>query len=457
MPNNDILFVCEEYPEDLEEPEDSGDPINKIYIYGLKSSCEIYFNDNEENYREINTNTKIIANLVNGAGVIINNKQFILICESIRSGSLCHLIDYENKNIYDEYLYKLLNYDNESSFKRLGQLFSIINLNQQNKILLSYLEENVIDLSLINLSTEDFTSYNIIHNSKRNDNLINTSNRFEHIFCFITEQKLIECTILHVDADQIIVEIYDESLNHLDSILLASLHLERSIKLVNCIHLKNEIGVYAYYPNYEMTPLYIQINKLVFDGSHYGFENFIEGQEVFQITTSGPLDVNQYDHTRTAFMIKTESLKKINDNKFSYAYYISLNKIIIVIFDLYGVYKKSLLIRYYTINLELYNIIIIVFIKLFKFNSFLGLSILKTDESYYDARTGFSIFGYSSKKPTIDLEIYKNNIGFILELKNYFSIDNNLFGYELDIKISSIPKELTGLRLFSINEINEIK
>ena len=74
-------------------------------------------------------------------------------------------------------------------------------------------------------------------------------------------------------------------------------------------------------------------------------------------------------------------------------------------------------------------------------------------------RGAFAIFGYSSKKQItyIDIDLYKYNQGFILELNNYFSIDNNLFGYELDIKISSIPNKLKGIKFFSINENKEIK
>ena len=93
-------------------------------------------------------------------------------------------------------------------------------------------------------------------------------------------------------------------------------------------------------------------------------------------------------------------------------------------------------------------------VKLFKFNSFLGIGFVSGIQNDFDLiKATFYIFGYSSKNQNIDLEIYKNNIGFILELNNYFSIDNNIFGYDLEIKISSISNELSGLRFFSINDI----
>ena len=141
MPNNDIFIIGSEC-----RPE-------KIYLYGLKSSGEVYFNDNEENIREIDVNINRIINteFINSVGLIINNKLYILICETDYEDpdegviSHCQIIDYENNHIYYEHLYKLLNYNNRNDFHIIGKIFTILNLNQQNQILLSYLEENVID------------------------------------------------------------------------------------------------------------------------------------------------------------------------------------------------------------------------------------------------------------------------------------------------------------------------
>ena len=454
MPNNDIFFICSEYwPE-------------KIYIYGLKSSGEVYFNDNEENFREIDMNSVIDISYLNSVGLIINNKQYILICLTNNEYdyepdkgviSHCQIIDYENKQIYNENLYILLDYDNRDDFNINSYFFTLLNLNQQNKILLSYLEDNSLDLSIINLSTENFSSYDIINNTKKKDDLLKPS-LYSDLNCFITELKFIECIILHESENQLIVEIYDESLNNLDSIILSNVELfEDILSYANCIHLKNEIGVFAYYPfsiSNIPCPLFVQINRLFFDGSHYIFQNVIKNENIFKITTSNNNDEDDHDF----ICMTTESLIKINDNKFSYSYIIDFNIIIIVIFDLYGTNKESLYIRYYKIDLSLYYFSDLYAIKLFKFNSFLGIEFVGALGDDIDStRCSFSIFGYCSIKQSIELEIYKNNKGFILELNNYFStIDNNLFGYELEIKISSIPNELFGLRFFSINESKEI-
>ena len=67
------------------------------------------------------------------------------------------------------------------------------------------------------------------------------------------------------------------------------------------------------------------------------------------------------------------------------------------------------------------------------------------------------IFGDLSKKPNeLSLDIYTKNQGFLLELQKYFSINNNLFGYELDIKISSFSDNLNGIKFYSIKKNTEI-
>ena len=227
------------------------------------------------------------------------------------------LIDYENNHIYNENLYKLLNYNNRDDFHISSYIFTILNLNQENKILLSYLEENSLDLSIINLSTKDFSSYDIINNTKRYDDLLNFYS-FSSLTCLITELKFIECIILYDTENKLIVEIYDKSLNHLDSIFLSNVELiGDSLFVANRIHLKDEIDVFAYYPfsvsNFPC-PLYVQINKLVFNGSHFIFESVIENENILNITTSENITV--YDHSRDIANMKKESLIKINDNKF---------------------------------------------------------------------------------------------------------------------------------------------
>ena len=94
MPNKDIFLLgTQNTPE-------------YIYIYGLKSSGEPYYNENNKNYKEIIISYGYYLKSINGVGLIINNHQYILICLiDYDQNDSCELIDLENNNIaYNEYI-----------------------------------------------------------------------------------------------------------------------------------------------------------------------------------------------------------------------------------------------------------------------------------------------------------------------------------------------------------------
>ena len=278
------------------------------------------------------------------------------------------------------------------------------------------------------------------------------------MFCLVTDNNFIEC--LYINNNRYYVAIYDESLNFLNNILLDSdtINFQNNERYsyfsnsISAIHLKKEIGVFAYYINNigitEFSPLRMQINELIFEEDIPRFNNVIPRKEIIEIYTD---NFNYYNNNYVRFYF--ESLIKINDNKYSYTYYYSESIIILIIFDLYGNNNDNIFIRYYKINTNLYNLEIYDDLKLFKYNLFLGISFRFCYASNIDIYNSFLIFGYSSKNINkISLDIYKQNQGFIYDVKNYISIDNNLFGYNLYIKISYISNSLKGIKFFSIND-----
>ena len=172
-----------------------------------------------------------------------------------------------------------------------------------------------------------------------------------------------------------------------------------------CIHLKNEIGVFSYYHSH----IYIQIKELIDPNS---LEDVLvdvinnENDDKFKITID---EENYSDHISSLYY--NIFLIKLSSNKFSIAYYSDYESciIIIVIFDLYGDNEDNLFIRYYKINLDLYNLRLqdYLYLQLFKFNSFLGMAFIGFNandvnpdediEDYEDYKGIFAIFGYSSK------------------------------------------------------------
>ena len=447
MANKDIFLLCSN-TFNYENIDD-----NYLYIYGLKSSGETYFNENSENYKEIVLSSDDEIQYLNVVGLIINNNQYILIC-GISDNELCKLIGLENNDIVPKEIKEFFN--NDDNYYYLITHYAILNLNQKNKIFLSHLEIALFEW-------ETYNDLSIIYLTKDN-NILSIQNVYDYrhyfeteevqkyeVMCFITEKNYIEC--LAVYNNNIRVEIYDDSLHFLNEIILDSASGNFMVAL--SIHLKSEIGVFIYsHKNYQddtdLSPLYMQIKELYFRDPNYDFRDIIRGEErIFEIAFNADYsDLYTVSH-------HTISLIRLSENKFSLAYSTNGDCIIIVMFDLYGEHEDCLLIRYYKIDITSYNMNSITGLKLFKFNSFLGIGLSGNLNS--EIRGVFSILGYSSKKQITDINInlYKENQGFILELSKYFSIENNFFGFELNIKITSISDELSGIRFFAIIENKE--
>ena len=336
--------------------------------------------------------------------------------------------------------------------------FTIINIDNQNNILFSYFNQKIY-LSTINIKTNDFSdsSFEKLHKSNEEIEELEELEKLSILKCFMTEKKFIEC--IYVDDDQYLVAVYDESLNYLNNIFLQTVdYTNPTHTSINAICLKNEIGIFFYYikNSEDFSPLRIQINELYYHEGRYQFNNLIPERNV----SFGDINYLKISDEN----LEREDLTKITDNIFSYVILYSDSEdifdyvILIIIFDLFN-NDKNLFIRYYTINSALYNIRIHSKIKLFNFNSFLGLSFYGGKESGSFNNAFYVILGNSKKNiDKMSLDIYKLNQGFILDLKDHYSsIDNNLFGYKLNIKISYISNGLEGVKFFSINKNKEIK
>ena len=201
MANKDIFLLC--------STTDMADDIY-LYIYGLRSSGKTYFNENSGNFREIFLSSDDEIQYLNSVGLIINNKQYILIC-GIENNVFCKLYDLENNNIaYSGEINKFFNNNDNYIFSQ----YVILNLNQNNKILLSHIEDSLYydiysDLSIIYLTKDDIFSIQNVYDYK--NTFITDSLQCYEISCFITEQNYIEC--LTVYNNEIKVEIYDDSLH----------------------------------------------------------------------------------------------------------------------------------------------------------------------------------------------------------------------------------------------------
>ena len=133
--------------------------------------------------------------------------------------------------------------------------------------------------------------------------------------------------------------------------------------------LKNDISILSYILKNEEGKfnLFIEIKKLTNNNNHntYNFEDYLVKYKQIMINK----DIVISDRYFYSF-----DIIKNNNNKFSVAYYANgLNKIILVIAQLYKIHDTNLYIKYYSINLNLYGFSIFRYVKNVIYNNYLGL------------------------------------------------------------------------------------
>ena len=454
MSNNDIFFFSIVSDDD-----------EYLYIYGLKSNGENYYNDKSGgDYLKINFPYFSSFNIIN---LKIDDKEYPLIC----SYELCSIIDLDTGECYVrniQYFFKGIDPE-DRRFKKIPFSFPIINLNQDNKILFIIffgIEDLVFNFGISNISkdlNESQPLENVYNGTKFTINPV-----MERLHCFITEKKFIECS--YYESDIYKVAIFGENYNYIDSITLDDNEIEETLSSEyrmnsNCIHLKKEIGIFTYYNKVDGCPtagLILQINELLFNGTNYVLKPLYEDKKII-LTLDINTFLDQNDINNDSIDLK--DLKKINDNKFAYIYdYFTKDdieepNIVLVIFDLYGSQNEILLIKYYQIN---HNYILGYYpfffykINIITFNSFMGIAFVSlkiNDDSEIEDEINpyYIIFGNSVQNIN---EIEFNVTGTLVwNIKENFTItiDNNLFGYELQYKILSIDNSLENIKIFSIN------
>ena len=213
-----------------------------------------------------------------------------------------------------------------------------------------------------------------------------------------------------------------------------------------CIHLKDEIGVFAYHKLIFGT--YYQPYLLFFEFYNNNFQNYLSGQD------SIPININNLQYT-----LLLNDLIKINSNKICFSS-ISNDKetIHIVILNLFG--EKKIKIRYYSIpSFILYHYKILSDISTHAYKNFISFAFSSSfcqgencdgDNEYFT--TSLMILSYpNSTDYILDLEQFLFNNTFsindmTIDLKDYIRIENNIFGYIFD-----------GILIENLNECQNIK
>ena len=250
----------------------------------------------------ISSSVRLRPTVINSVGLMIDNKEYLFTCQF--SDFECQFFQFENDIISNKYLREILGgVERPTSY---SIFFSILNLNQNNKIILSYVYQDNLSLSIINLKKDEETDFYELVDQSSDPRDFDDLYKLD-ISCIVTENNFVECLVKY--NRQINIEIYeinDESLNYIKSIAIDSLeeysedmyiYNPSYIWFVKCIHLKNEIGVFSYYfsPDEETgSPLYIQIKEL----RDNNLENVINNNDKFVIAID---KINYFDHISYLF------------------------------------------------------------------------------------------------------------------------------------------------------------
>ena len=270
---------------------------------------------------------------------------------------------------------------------------------------------------------------------------------------------LIEC--LYISSEGFYIASLFNILN-LDNIYNKTIDTNKVniIELFNkCIYFKENIGVFIYFLADNQKPM-LSFQKLII--------NINLSNEYQLINDLDPITINSISKFPLGSNYAYNDIIKINDNNIIYISTKNDSDIIIVISIKVLNNTQNIIISYYLIELNLYNIRIYKDITTFTLKGFLGigfthynytLSNTKSFSSYFfirmDTSNNFTI------PETIDIFDEENIYNLNIENLNVI-IDNNIFGYTLiGIKFLSLLNETNlGFYLYSnlLNkkiEINE--
>ena len=198
--------------------------------------------------------------------IMIDNKNYPFMCGTKK----CFLLDLENNIMNFIDLYLLFQEEEEIFFNGVKYNYvHIINIDNKNKVLLTFFPKTDLYLSIVKINNKDLSFQPV--------SLKKEAMKIPHdISCFVTSNNYIECLYINKIDDinyYYYVAIYDDSFNNKNEILLDSDPINFGpkkpfINSIKSIHLRNEIGVFAYYINDsggDFSKLRMQINELYFD------------------------------------------------------------------------------------------------------------------------------------------------------------------------------------------------
>ena len=435
------------------------------YYYGIKSNGRPLFFD-QINDKFINQISLIsTSDIVKFESIMIkikltndDNKDYYL--SSCFERYTIDIIDFYNNQVIGISQLELLNYSSWST-----KYYSILELKNENKTYMFCFigkQENTNYISLQkfkfhNANISQLNSYTKIGYSQQNEEFKVYSSYT--ITCFeISKFNLIQCFYLNISGNYTVGLFKEDSLDYVYSKAIdktpqnISSYTDPVDIFYRSINLKNEISILAYMINKQPETVFIQLKNIIYNKYNlsYELEDYLIRFKKIEVKIQEVTKFNKYYYL--------SDLKKINTHKFALISTYDYESeeafdLYIILFDIYNFHDTNLLIRYYYIQMNLYNLKLFRFLLSTNYNGFLGLiyTIKGNVNELNCNHQKFSIFSYINSTDSELISLNTNTILSLIDYINNENIENNIFGVDLyGIKILKFPSSNeTGVYFFS--------
>ena len=391
------------------------------YYYGIKSNGRplFYIKENDKFTNQITLKSN--SDIVKFESIMIkikltNNDDKDYYLSSCFDNNTIDIFDFYNHKVYGIFQQKLFDYSIWST-----KYYNILELKNEDKTYMFcfigqkdnhyYLSLQKLKFNNANITKEN--SYKKIASSliSQEFSIYNSLT----LTCFeISKYNIIQCFYLNINGNYTVGLFKEDTLDFIYSEIIdeapQGILVNNSIEIFyRSINLKNEISVFAYMLNVEPESIFIQIKNLVYNkyGLKYELEDYLIKYKRIEMKKEGEYIFNSYYYL--------SDLKRINPNKFvlissdKYDSEIAYN-LYIIIFDIYNFHETNLFIRYYYIQLILYNYKIYRYLLSIPYNGFIGLIYSIKIGGNGDVYQKFSIFSYINSTDSELITIIKKII-----------------------------------------------
>ena len=439
--------------------EDSAQTPNRFF-YGLKKNGRPLFSG-ETPYKTMTAESVKAISYQDQACIITTNsnkKEYFL--SVAKDDHYVELYDFENNLIYKR---KVSEFAGEKIYDRVGFIMNRKEENDEYSILLG----SLISKSYDRKNDFGFILQKFVINSKESletdsDLLKYTSSDLKDIglivSCFETSLKNIVCfysystQISNTWQKSYIIIAYESNLSEKNIIEEIPASETEKTLFFKCIHYKDEAGLFFYF-------FFEKINYNSYYYPVFIFKNLTSSEFIDSFPEITEIKLDFYDFYTDD--VTESDIVKLYENTFVFAGSSKDKKILhLIMLKIFQNNGNKIKIRFYQINLELYNFYFYETIKLFSYNELLLLSFSFSYEPYdsdlhYEANYFLSYPNSTDISLNIIDELTQNNFVTIDFSKN-ITIENNVFGLVYSSTLIKSFEDCINIDFFSSTENNEI-